>query len=221
MLAALHPATAPPRLTVTVTDLTRALAAVLPHAARTRDLPTLAAVRFETDDRQLLLIATDRYSLAVTTIPVTQGDEQTDTATSALVAVRDGRRLGRLLADSPPGDATLTLHRDQLTIATTGGQLAAPLLDGAYPPWRSLLTARLADHQPPAAGHGYDPALLARFTTAVGKGQPITVRYGADGKPALVLADRFAGMVMPFRHCEPPETAWLNPLPEATAPAAA
>ena len=117
---------------------TQAVAQVTVAASRDETLPILTGIRVEVDGEQLTLLATDRYRLAMRTLPwrpVAPGGESV-----ALVRARTLSDVAKALGAA--GDVTLALTTggatEMIGFEAAGRRTTSLLVDGDYPKVRSL-----------------------------------------------------------------------------------
>jgi DNA polymerase-3 subunit beta len=120
---------------------TEAVAQVTVAASRDETLPILTGVRLEIEGETLTLLATDRYRLAMRTLPWNPASPSTSAV--ALVRARTLSEVSKALGAA--GDVTLALSTDgstELIGFEAGGRRTTSLLvDGEYPKVRSLFPA--------------------------------------------------------------------------------
>ena len=145
-------------------EFTRAVAQVTVAASRDETLPILTGVRMEIEGERLTLLATDRYRLAMRTLPWRPAAP--DTSAVALVRARTLSEVSKALGSA--ADVTLALSTgsgSELIGFEAGGRRTTSLLvDGEYPKVRALFPSRVpcprsGRHPPAARGR---PARLAR-----------------------------------------------------------
>ncbi len=117
-----------------------AVAQVALAAGRDDTLPVLTGVRVEIEGETLTLAATDRYRLAVRTLP--WRPEATDMSTTALVPARTLADTAKALTSGP--EVTLALSTGAAGEGMVGFEGAerrttSRLLEGEFPKYRSLL----------------------------------------------------------------------------------
>ena len=117
-----------------------AVAQVALAAGRDDTLPVLTGVRFEIEGETLTLAATDRYRLAVRTLP--WRPENPDVSTTALVPARTLAESARALTAGP--EITLALStgsgpEGMIGFEGAGRRTTSRLLEGEFPKYRSLL----------------------------------------------------------------------------------
>jgi DNA polymerase III subunit beta len=164
--------------TCVLTDLPRVLRAVRFAVGADPALPVLGGVLLDVAGGSLTAVATDRYRLAVASAPATGG-------ASVVVPVELADRLAAL-----DGDVELTVAEGRVTARAGGSVVEGPVLDGAFPDWRRLLSAGAATPVPVRA-----PALRA----AVAAGGTRTVRRETDGVDVAVTVlsvDAEGGLVV-------------------------
>lgn len=120
---------------------TEAVAQVTVAASRDETLPILTGVRLEIEGETLTLLATDRYRLAMRTLPWHPASPSTSAV--ALVRARTLSEVSKALGAA--GDVTLALSTDgstELIGFEAGGRRTTSLLvDGEYPKVRALFPA--------------------------------------------------------------------------------
>ncbi len=120
---------------------TQAVAQVTVAASRDETLPILTGVRMEIDGERLTLLATDRYRLAMRTLPWRPSGP--DLSAIALVRARTLSEVARALGAT--GDVELALATgggSELIGFEAGGRRTTSLLvDGEYPKVRALFPA--------------------------------------------------------------------------------
>lgn len=190
------------------------LAAVIPHAAAEDPLPALEAVRFEVREGALLLVATDRYSVAVARCRIPLDQEAPEPDADALLLLEDADDLARMLerASDPAelvfGDISLSV--DAGNASATYGLAPADLAD--YPDWRPLLSAAIAgDPVQLEETRGINPVHLAKFAVPLSpldsrqhatSGLRVCIMRPRNRKEAVALFTRedwFLGALMPMR----------------------
>ncbi|HEY6795444.1 MAG TPA: DNA polymerase III subunit beta [Kineosporiaceae bacterium] len=119
----------------------QAVAQVSVAASREDSPPMLAGVRMEIDGSDLTLLATDRYRLAMRTIPWRPAAP--DASAVALVRARTLSEVSKTLGAG--GDVTLALSRSGenglIGFEAGGRRTTSLLMDGEYPRVRSLFPA--------------------------------------------------------------------------------
>lgn len=157
-----------------------AVAQVALAAGRDDTLPVLTGVRVEIEGEQVTLAATDRYRLAVRTLP--WKPEQPGMSATALVPARTLAETAKALTSGP--EVTLAL-----SMATTGEGMigfegggrrtTSRLLEGEFPKYRSLL---------PNESSAFAEVATAAFVEAVkrvalvaARNAPVRLVFSADG----------------------------------------
>jgi DNA polymerase-3 subunit beta len=165
-----------------------AVAQVALAAGRDDTLPVLTGVRFEIEGDTLTLAATDRYRLAVRTLPWRPADP--DVSTTALVPARTLSETARALTSGP--DVTLALSsgsgggsEGMIGFEGAGRRTTSRLLEGEFPKYRSLL---------PTESTAIAEVSTAPFVEAVkrvslvaARNAPVRLGFSADG---VVLDER-------------------------------
>ena len=121
------------RLTAAAPLLADALRSVRFAVGTDPELPMLTGVLLEADADGVQLAATDRYRLAVTTVPGATVDGPPVRVLLPTALVDD------VLAALADGDATVTVTDTGLTVATAGCTLSGPALDHDFPDHHRLL----------------------------------------------------------------------------------
>jgi DNA polymerase-3 subunit beta len=118
--------------------LTQAVAQVSIAASRDETLPILTGIRIEIEGDELTLLATDRYRLAVRTIPWRPGDPSASSV--ALIRARTLSDVAKALGTS--ADVTFALTTGGATemvgFEAGGRRTTSLLVDGDYPKVRAL-----------------------------------------------------------------------------------
>jgi len=157
-----------------------AVAQVALAAGRDDTLPVLTGVRIEIEGEQLTLAATDRYRLAVRTLP--WRPEQTGLSTTALVPARTLNETARALTGGP--EVTLALSaggsgEGMIGFEGGGGRTTSRLLEGEFPKYRSLLPSESS------ATAGVTTAALVeaikRVALVAARNAPVRLDFSADG----------------------------------------
>ncbi|RJF44083.1 DNA polymerase III subunit beta [Actinomyces sp. 2119] len=133
--------------TVDAHDLARAVAQVSAAASRDDTLPLLTSVQIEVKGESLVLMATDRYRLAVR--EMTWNPSHVEIATTALLKARTLSDVAKSLTSS--GEITLALSDNSTSSGRigfeAGGRRTTSLLtDGDYPPVRRLFPETTTIH---------------------------------------------------------------------------
>ncbi len=157
-----------------------AVAQVALAAGRDDTLPVLTGVRFEIEGGTLTLAATDRYRLAVRTLPWRPADP--DVSTTALVPARTLSETARALTSGP--EVTLALSgaggsEAMIGFEGAGRRTTSRLLEGEFPKYRSLL---------PSESTAVAEVATAPFAEAVkrvalvaARNAPVRLGFSADG----------------------------------------
>ncbi|WP_062211178.1 MerR family transcriptional regulator [Streptomyces sp. NBRC 109706] len=167
------PSDAPVTLTLTGGELAQALDAVRFAVGSDPELPSLHGVLLDHEGDELRLVATDRYRLAVATVPAAEGAEERRVRALVPTPLVDAMRA--LLTEDE--SATLTLSSDEVSL-NVGGRLASgAALEHEYPDYRRLI--RL-----PAGRrcHVHAPSLAAAIASGPVRDEP----GGQDGARTAV-----------------------------------
>ena len=159
-----------------------AVAQVALAAGRDDTLPVLTGVRFEIEGETLTLAATDRYRLAVRTLPWRPG--ALDISTTALVPARTLAETARALTSAP--EVTLALSSrssgaSEGMIGFEGGgrRTTSRLLEGEFPKYRSLLPSESSAVAEVATSPFVDA--VKRVALVAARNAPVRLGFSADG----------------------------------------
>jgi DNA polymerase-3 subunit beta len=157
-----------------------AVAQVALAAGRDDTLPVLTGVRIEIDGEQVTLAATDRYRLAVRTLP--WKPEQPGMAATALVPARTLADTAKALTSGPEVTLALstgTTGEGMIGFEGGGRRTTSRLLEGEFPKYRSLL---------PDESSAFAEVATAPFVEAVkrvalvaARNAPVRLSFSADG----------------------------------------
>ena len=162
--------------TIDAHDLARAVAQVSIAASRDDTLPLLTSVQIEVEGSSLVLMATDRYRLAMREL--TWSPANTDLSTTALLKARTLSDVAKSLTSS--GDVTVALNSGSAASSLigfeAGGRRTTSLLtDGDYPPVRRLFPESTSIH----ATVGTDELMAAvrRVSLVADRSTPIHMSF--------------------------------------------
>ena len=162
--------------TIDAHDLARAVAQVSIAASRDDTLPLLTSVQIEVEGSSLVLMATDRYRLAMREL--TWSPANTDLSTTALLKARTLSDVAKSLTSS--GDVTVALSSESAASSLigfeAGGRRTTSLLtDGDYPPVRRLFPESTSIH----ATVGTDELMAAvrRVSLVADRSTPIHMSF--------------------------------------------
>jgi len=181
-------------------------------AGRDDTLPVLTGVRLEIEGETLTLAATDRYRLAVRTLPWRPAAP--GLSTTVLVPARTLAETAKALTSGPEVSLALTQgSAGEGMIGFQGGsskdgsrRTTSRLLEGEFPKYRSLLPSEsLAQAQVSTAPFVEAVKRVALVTT---RNAPVRLGFGADG---VVLE---AGGADEAQASEQLDCAWLGPANE-------
>jgi len=178
-----HPCTS---VTLTGQDLAAALLAVQYAVSEDPDLPMLGGVAIDIDDDGLRVVATDRYRLAVSAVPVSG---RTGPAVNVIAAPAFVDEAINVLSREP-APVTVEVGGDEIVLRTHARRLSGRRLDYDFPDYRRLLRSE-STHSVPV-----DVAALRRDVRAAatrtmqrdqdGVGYEVAVlTLGTDGGVAL------------------------------------
>jgi DNA polymerase-3 subunit beta len=165
-----------------------AVAQVALAAGRDDTLPVLTGVRFEIEGDVLTLAATDRYRLAVRTLP--WRPTSSDVSTTALVPARTLAETARALTSGPEVTLALAGARGSETrgsgaaegmIGFEGGgrRTTSRLLEGEFPKYRSLLPSESTARAEVATAPFVDA--VKRVALVAARNAPVRLGFSADG----------------------------------------
>ena len=158
-----------------------AVAQVALAAGRDDTLPVLTGVRFEIEGDTLTLAATDRYRLAVRTLPWRPTDPSV--STTALVPARTLSETARALTAGP--EVTLALasgagsSEGMIGFEGAGRRTTSRLLEGEFPKYRSLLPSESTAVAEVATGPFAEA--VKRVALVAARNAPVRLSFGADG----------------------------------------
>ena len=162
--------------TIDAHDLARAVGQVSIAASRDDTLPLLTSVQIEVEGSSLVLMATDRYRLAMREL--TWSPSNTELSTTALLKARTLSDVAKSLTSS--GDVTVALSSDSAASSLigfeAGGRRTTSLLtDGDYPPVRRLFPESTSIH----ATVGTDELMAAvrRVSLVADRSTPIHMSF--------------------------------------------
>ncbi len=157
-----------------------AVAQVALAAGRDDTLPVLTGVRIEIEGEQLTLAATDRYRLAVRTLP--WRPEQADMSATALVPARTLAETAKALTSGPEVLLALsTGGAGEGMIGFEGGgrSTTSRLLEGEFPKYRSLLPSESsAIAEVPTGPLG---EAVKRVALVAARNAPVRLTFSAEG----------------------------------------
>ncbi|OLO44116.1 DNA polymerase III subunit beta [Actinomyces oris] len=162
--------------TIDAHDLARAVGQVSIAASRDDTLPLLTSVQIEVEGSSLVLMATDRYRLAMREL--TWSPSNTELSTMALLKARTLSDVAKSLTSS--GDVTVALSSESAASSLigfeAGGRRTTSLLtDGDYPPVRRLFPETTSIH----ATVGTDELMAAvrRVSLVADRSTPIHMSF--------------------------------------------
>ena len=188
-----------------------AVAQVALAAGRDDTLPVLTGVRFEIEGETLTLAATDRYRLAVRTLPWRPVD--TGMSTTALVPARTLSETARALTAAPEVTVALSSgsgHEGMIGFEGAGRRTTSRLLEGEFPKYRSLLPSESTAVAEVATGSFTET--VKRVALVAARNAPVRLGFSADG---LVLEAGGADDAQASEHLE---CSWEGPAAESGEP---
>ena len=158
-----------------------AVAQVALAAGRDDTLPVLTGVRIEIEGDEVTLAATDRYRLAVRTLPWRPQDSEL--STTALVPARTLAETAKALTSGP--EVTLSLStgsgagEGMIGFEGGGRRTTSRLLEGEFPKYRSLLPSESSA----LAEVSTAPLVEAvkRVALVAARNAPVRLSFSADG----------------------------------------
>jgi DNA polymerase-3 subunit beta len=157
-----------------------AVAQVALAAGKDDTLPVLTGVRIEIEGDQLTLAATDRYRLAVRTLP--WRPERSDLSATALVPARTLAETAKALTSGPEVLLALsTGGAGEGMIGFEGGgrRTTSRLLEGEFPKYRSLLPNESSAIAEVSTGPLVEAA--KRVALVAARNAPVRLSFSADG----------------------------------------
>lgn len=188
--------------TVPARMLALTLRAVLPHASTDKTLPILNSVRFRVTGGELMIDATDRYSIGRATLVATPGEDATNAG--FVLPLDDAKRIVAAYKTADQYvEATVTLDGVTVTVKTHDSTIVATTVESEYPQIDRIVEG----FTPAEAGtFGATPKMLEKFAgrhiarDAREKSIPLVWEFAADNKPARVtFGEWFVALVMPTR----------------------
>ena len=157
-----------------------AVAQVALAAGRDDTLPVLTGVRFELEGGRLTLAATDRYRLAVRTLPWRPVDDAV--STTALVPARTLSETAKALTAAP--EITLALSgagssEGMIGFEGAGRRTTSRLLEGEFPKYRSLLPSESTAVAEVATAPFVEA--VKRVALVAARNAPVRLSFSADG----------------------------------------
>lgn len=201
----------PPKHSVSAAELARIIDDAALFACRDSSLPMINAIRLESTPKQLIAVATDRFTLGAS---MASYGENSGTEFAASLKLVQAQTLAKIAKSCKAAftDVTITATDGKLTFEFTSGEsLTLPTVAGTgdFPDWRQLVVEK-ADGDDPVKIVGYNPAYLAKFSRVHGASR-IAMKFAGPGKAALVsVGTQFVGLIMPVRlGADDPE--WQHP----------
>lgn len=157
-----------------------AVAQVALAAGRDDTLPVLTGVRVEIEDDQLTLAATDRYRLAVRTLP--WKPQVSGLSTTALVPARTLADTAKALTTAPEvilALATGAAGEGMVGFEGSGRRTTSRLLEGEFPKYRSLLPAESSARATITTASFVEA--VKRVALVAERNTPVRLSFSADG----------------------------------------
>ena len=173
--------TAPTTVVVRGPELASALRQVSPAAAAVPDIPVLKGVLLQLGADELTMVATDRYWMAVRSLPV----EETSGPDRPVVVAADA--VGAAVRFAAAHDRLrLRVSDDDATLESADEELGLPTLDAQFPSYHSVLASL-----PPMAGRvTVDRTRLATELLRLDDADAVVLTTGADHLDLRVDGDR-------------------------------
>ncbi|GAA4978120.1 hypothetical protein GCM10023205_52540 [Yinghuangia aomiensis] len=200
-----------------IDDFRTMLDQVSPHIGTDDSTPALCGVRMEASNRGLLLVATDRFTLAMSRNP-----EPSTHPWATFLTAADVKAYKALAVASRTRAARIGMVEGALMISVGEHAMALPDRSGLaadFPGWRRIVRDAVEAAPNLTAPITLAPRLLARWHTHIpawrtthrgltgtvpagpDRGGALTVWSGGPNKPIVVArGDHFLGVQMPMRH---------------------
>ncbi|GAS92649.1 hypothetical protein [Mycolicibacterium brisbanense] len=187
--------------TIAAAELGRIIDDAALFACRDSTLPMLNAIRLESTPKNLIAVATDRF-----TIGASMADYSGPGPEFQLLLELPRAQMVSKLAKSCKAvfsEVTITATDDKVTFGFTGGEsLTVPRLNGyQFPDWRKYVTGHSNGEGDSASPRtiGVNPSYLARLGR-VHNARQMVMKTTAPTKPILVsVGTSFIGVIMPVR----------------------
>jgi len=157
-----------------------AVAQVALAAGRDDTLPVLTGVRIEIEGDQVTLAATDRYRLAVRTLP--WKPEQPGMSATALVPARTLAETAKALTSGPEvllALSTGTTGEGMIGFEGGGRRTTSRLLEGEFPKYRSLLPDESSSFAEVATAPFVEA--VKRVALVAARNAPVRLAFSAEG----------------------------------------
>jgi DNA-binding transcriptional MerR regulator len=132
-------------MTMDARTLARELRAVRFAVSVDPELPMLGGVRFDVEDDVLRLVATDRYRLAVASVPVVRADSSRVQVTAPVGFVDDVLQALGVPGSADRAEVRLGFGDEQLSLEFGGTSVHGLALVGDFPDYRRLVPGRRPD----------------------------------------------------------------------------
>ena len=191
-----------PTIDITAKQFARLVRPLVPLANKDGMLPTLHAIKFETQADHLVGSATDRFRMGIHRVRL--DDPPADT--SFILSLGSVARIVALFKPTRFGDPALrfTIEDDRVRVDHSGGldfmdaSVAFPIVDGDFPNLRGIINKAIQTASEPAKDVAFNAAFLADFRHAITDATPLVIRASVGRTPSLFLAgDDFIGALMP------------------------
>lgn len=193
--------TAPTIVVVRGPELASALRQVSPAAAAVADIPVLKGVLLQLGADELTVVATDRYWMAVRSLPV----EESSGADRPVVIAVDA--VGSAVTFAVAHDRVrLRIDDDGTALESDGDELTLPTVDAQFPSYHSVLASL-----PPTAGRvTIDRTRLATELLQLDDADTVVLTAGRDHLDLRADGDRH-GVRLPAIHTGESLTAAFRP----------
>lgn len=205
----------PFKVNVDAGDLAHALKAVLPHAEGRKTHKMNHTVHFEAIAGSLVVIATDSYTLGAAWVPKATAD-----MFDLTLSLEDAKTLEKLARSwHNIHSVEIIVEGDKVTFRKFDFEWETRNLAASFEwtPWKVYVAEAVEASTQGESYVVYQGEWLARFKTAVTKAQPRLVMWPGNypSKPTVVMAENFAGLIMPSHFPVPERPAWIPGVAEA------
>ncbi len=184
-------------------------AALFAHAGR--EIPVINAVHVEARGRELVAVATDRFTLGASKTELDEPGEF-----FAALSLRQVKTITQLAGAGRQCFSSVSIDADDKTVrvAFSSGEtltLPAEVERGAHTAWLKLLES-VPDCEPSKA-MDVNPQLVAKFARLQGsRASRMRMHFFGHAKPIRVaVGDSFVGLVMPVRMPDEVSMDWAPP----------
>lgn len=185
---------------VTAAELARIIDDAALFACRDTALPMINAIRLESTAKQLIAVATDRFTLGASVATYSEDGLEFN----ASLKLPQAQTLAKIAKSCKAAFAEVVIGHadDKLTFAFSSGEsLTLPVVTGTvdFPDWRKIIARPEGEEEKPVSVVGYNPSYLARFSRVHGASR-IAIKFISPTRPALIsVGTQFFGLIMPVR----------------------